>query len=491
MSQSSQPPSPPAGPAKGMSRYREVLKHRNFALLWAGQTISWFGDSLYFVSLLWLVQEITGSRAIMGLVAACRTIPALFGVLAGVAVDRADRRKIMIVTDLLRAAIVGAVPLLVRGEQPAWWPVPVVAFLLSTAGAFFQPSQQSLLPAIVRREQLPQANSLLTMSQQFANVVGFSVAGVLIGLVGVRPMFVIDALTFLVSVAAIYAMRLAAHEANPYLARMQSGAAAPGVVPGGSAPPPSPGAAPQPNVWRRWSGDLAEGLRYIGGNRGLLSVVPLMMALNFLLAPFAVLLPAWVQDVLGQGAGTFGLLQTAITAGMIGGSFVLGLLAAKVRRSTLALAAVGLFGVGAMAFAASRLVPVTVAVLAVMGCANAAVNIILVTWTQTIVPRAMMGRVFGTLGTLFNAVSPLGQSVAGLAGQVVALPLLFGGVGSLYVVIALLYAAVPSLRGAFDLVGGAESPPGAPAAAAGAGPAAPPGGPPASSARPPVQGSGA
>jgi MFS family permease len=440
--QSASPPPPASAaasrPAGGFLRYREVLKHRNFALLWAGQTVSWFGDSLYFVSLLWLVQEITGSRAIMGLVAACRTVPLLFGVFAGVAVDRVDRRKMMIATDLLRAAFVFAVPLLVAGEQPAWWPIPVVAFLLSSAGVFFQPSQQSLLPAIVKREQLAQANSLLTVSQQFANVVGYTTAGVMIAAIGVRPMFVIDGVTFLVSVAAVYAMRLAAHEANPSLARAQQQAAQPSA---------------STAAWQRWRGDLGEGLRFIRGNRAMLAVIPLMMALNFLLAPFIVLMPAWVKDVLGAGPGTFGLLETAITVGMIFGSVVLGFAAARVRRSILVLAAVGLFGAGALVFAASRLVPLTAVVMAVMGCANAAVNIIVVTWTQTVVPRAMMGRVFGTLGTLFNAVSPVGQSIAGLVGHTVALPVLFGGVGAIYIGIAVVYALVPVLRGAFDLGG--------------------------------------
>ncbi|MDP2872090.1 MAG: MFS transporter [Bacillota bacterium] len=423
----------------GWQRYRRVLRHRNFALLWMGQTVSWFGDSLYFVSLLWLVQELTGSRALMGVVAACRTIPALFGLFAGVLVDRMDRRRIMMVADTVRACIVLSVPLLMAAGLLETWHIPVVAFLLAAAGVPFNPSQQAVLPGIVEREDLAQANSLLTISQQFANVIGYAVAGLLIAAIGVGPMFSIDAITFLVSVAAIWAMRLAPAVSNPALAQATSGGQQGGPAgrrPGG----------------RQWWGQLQEGLHFIKSQRAMMTVIPLVMLLNFLVAPFAVLLPAWVSDILRAGPGVFGLLQTAITAGMIAGSLVVGLAAARARRSTLALGALGGFGLGALLFSLSRTVALTVAIMAAMGCANTVANIMFVTWAQTIVPKQMMGRVFGALGTMSQAVSPLGQTLAGFAGQVLALPLIYGGVGTVLVAVAAVYAAVPVLRGAFNMI---------------------------------------
>lgn len=429
----------------GWQRYRRVLRHRNFALLWAGQTVSWFGDSLYFVSLLWLVQELSGSRALMGVVAACRTIPALFGLFAGVLVDRMDRRRIMLATDVLRAAIIGAVPLLMAAGLLEAWHIPVVAFLLAAAGVPFSPSQQAILPAIVDREDLAQANSLLTMSQQFVNVIGYAVAGLLIATIGVGPLFAIDAVSFVVSVAAIWAMRLDPADSNPALARLRAGGQPLGVATAGA------GAAGRPGG-KRWLGDLVEGLRFIRAQRAMLIVIPLVMLLNFLVAPFAVLVPAWVQDVLGAGPGAFGILETAITIGMIAGSVVVGFAAARLRRSTLALGALGTFGLGALLFAASRSVALTAGIMALMGCANTVANIVFVTWAQSIVPKQMMGRVFGALGTMSQAVSPLGQALSGMAGQVVALPLIFGGVGATWVLIAAVYAAVPVLRSAFNLI---------------------------------------
>lgn len=432
-----------SGQAGAWQRYRRLLRHRNFALLWGGQTVSWFGDSLYFVALLWLVQELTGSRALMGVVAACRTIPALFGVLAGVVVDRVDRRRIMLFADILRALIIGAVPVMMGAEVLQSWHIPVIAFLLATAGVPFSPSQQALLPGLVDREDLAQANSLLTLSQQFVNVIGYAVGGVAIAVIGVGPLFVVDAVTFLISVGAIWLMRVDPAVSNP--------AAAQRAATGASAADATAGAA-QASRTRKWVADLGEGLRFIRSQPAMLIVIPLVMLLSFLVAPFAVLLPAWVTDVLHAGPSTFGLLETAITAGMIAGSLVVGLAAARAKRSTLALSALGAFGAGAIAFALSRSVAVTVVVMAAMGCANTMANIVFVTWAQTIVPRPMMGRVFGALGTLSQAISPLGQAVAGIAGQVIALPVIFGGVGVVLVGVAAVYSIIPALRGAFNMI---------------------------------------
>jgi len=418
--------------------YRAVLGHRDFALLWAGQTVSWFGDSLYLVALLWLVQEMTGSRVLMGVVAACRTIPALFGFAAGVFVDRLDRRRLMIGADLLRAGIVVAVPLLLAAGWLAAWHLPLIAFLLAVAGVPFYPAQQALLPALVDRSELAHANSLMTLSQQVLNAIGYGVGGICIALVGVGPLFVIDALTFVISGLAVLSMRLAPRAARP--ATGGAGDAA------GSHP------ASDASRWRRWTEDLRAGLRFVRGQPALITVIPLVMLLSFLVAPFAVLLPAWVKDVLGAGPEAFGMLETAITVGMVLGSLAVGVFAARARRSTMVLGSLVLFGAGALAFAFSRSTGLSALVLAAMGCANTVVNVIFVTWVQGIVPAAMMGRVFGALGTVSQAIAPLGQALAGIAGHALALPLIFGGVGIVMVFVSAVYAATPKLRGAFNLI---------------------------------------
>lgn len=146
------------------------------------------------------------------------------------------------------------------------------------------------------------------------------------------------------------------------------------------------------------------------------------------------------------------MLETSITVGMVFGSLAVGVIAARARRSTMVLGSLVVFGAGALAFAFSRSTGLSALVLAAMGCANTVVNVIFVTWVQGVVPAAMMGRVFGALGTVSQAVAPLGQALAGIAGQALALPLVFGGVGLVLVLVSAIYAAAPKLRGAFNLI---------------------------------------
>jgi len=402
-------------------------------LLWAGQTVSWFGDSLYLISLLWLVQELTGSRAMMGAVAVCRTAPQLLQVLTGALVDRWDRRRMMLYADLGRAGIVMSVPLLKAAGLLQPWHLPAVALLLAVVGVLFYPARQALTPAIVGKDEITQANSLMTLSQQLVFVVGYAVAGLMISVIGIMPMFTIDSLTFMVSVGAIALLKLSPEQSRPALSSQ---------VPRGL------------QAVRRSSfqNDLVEGFRFILRNRAMVIVLPLAVILNFLVAPIGVLMPAWVTDVLGAGAGMFGFLQTATTAGMVVGAVAVGVLAARFRRSALLLGGLVIQGSALVAFAAVRGVPLPLAMLGVVGFVNSVMNVILISWVQSVVPKEMMGRVFGTMGTVSQVAAPAGQALAGVLGDLIALPLVFGGAGAIFALIGCVYAVVPVLRGAFDIM---------------------------------------
>ena len=407
--------------------FGKVLRNRNFALIWSAQTVSWFGDSLYFVSLLWLVKEMTGSEVMMGLVAASRTLPSLFGMFAGAFVDRWDRRRVMIATDLGRAAIVAAIPgLRLMGLlQP--WHIPVVAFCLAALGVFFYPARQALVPVIVDQDDLTQANSLLTLSRQVVFIAGFATGGLLIAALGLMPMFTVDAVTFFASALLIWLIRLPAG-----VTRAPADAAA--------------GDGRRGGLWR----EVKSGLAFIVGNRALLLIGPLAVVLNFVFAPLTVLMPSWVTDVLGADAAVYGFINTASMAGMAIGSLAVGLLVARFPRSRLAWVCLAANGIAILAFAAARAIPLALAAMLLFGVTNSVTNILFMTWMQTIVPRQIMGRVFGALETISTAAMPAGQALAGVAGGFMALPLLFTISGALSSLIALAYIVVPALRFAFS-----------------------------------------
>jgi DHA3 family macrolide efflux protein-like MFS transporter len=428
-----------SGPASDTARgprpgggFAQVLRNRNFTLLWIGQTISWFGDSLYFVALLWLVQELTGSRAMMGLVAACRTIPTLAGFFAGAFIDRWDRRRVMLLADLGRAALVVTVPLLATAGWLQPWHIPVVAFALASVGIFFYPARQALVPTLVGREGLTTANSLLTLSQQVIFVVGYAAGGILIAAFGTLPLFVIDAVTFVISATAIWSLRLDAQAA-----RLRA-VGAEGLA----------DAAPRASI----GADVRQGFAFIFGHQMLLYVAPLSVVFNFLFAPISVLLPSWAKDVLGGGADTFGFLQTATTVGLAIGSVFVAVAARRYRRSGLVMG--GMLGMSLIVVAMSlvKTIPIAFLVMGGLGVANATVNVLFMTYMQTVVPRELMGRVFGALETVSNVAAPAGQALAGVLGQMVALPLVFGGAGCIMVAISVGYVLTPKLRGALRLM---------------------------------------
>src|SRR5262245_36391767 len=176
------------------------LKHRSFALLWSGQTISRLGDNLYQVALAWWVLEKTGSAAAMGTVLICSFSPMLlFLLLGGIAVDRFPRIRVMLASDLLRGAVTSAVALLAFSQMLEIWHVYVASVLFGFVRAFFQPAYSAIVPEIMPHEVLPSANSLTSLSQEITGVVGPAVGAAIVALGGTASAFALDALSFFIS----------------------------------------------------------------------------------------------------------------------------------------------------------------------------------------------------------------------------------------------------------------------------------------------------
>jgi MFS family permease len=187
----------------------EVLRERDFRLLWCGQATSAFGSSLVPVALAFAVIDLTGSPSALGLVLSAglvsRICLLLFG---GVIADRLPRQQVMIAADALRAVTQGVVAgLLLTGTADVW--ELLVLFALFGAGdAFFSPASTGLVPATVSRARLQQANSLMGIGRDAARVSGPALAGLIVAGVGPGVAFAVDSATFLVSCASLALLRL-------------------------------------------------------------------------------------------------------------------------------------------------------------------------------------------------------------------------------------------------------------------------------------------
>jgi len=188
-----------------MARFREVLKNRNFFLLWSGQIISQLGDRLGQMALIAFVYlRAPGSTLQIAKILSFTIIPVfLIGPLAGVYVDRWDRRRTMYVCDFLRSLLVFTIPLFLFYTK-SLGPVYLIIFIAFSIGRFFVPAKLSIIPLLVDKKDLLIANSLINTSGMIAAILGFGISGVLVEKLGAKSGFYLDSLSFLISGALIF-----------------------------------------------------------------------------------------------------------------------------------------------------------------------------------------------------------------------------------------------------------------------------------------------
>ena len=178
-----------------------IIKNKNFRCLWAGHLISHAGDAVYMIALPWLMLELTGSKSLTSYIAMAAYLPAvLFGLIAGVLIDRYNRKWIMIFSDILRSLLVAIVPLALIFDFITPILIGVITFLLATFSTFFYPARDSLIPYIVTPEELPAANSAISISGQMAHLLGPLLAGLGISIIGLKHLFTADAISFIFSI---------------------------------------------------------------------------------------------------------------------------------------------------------------------------------------------------------------------------------------------------------------------------------------------------
>ena len=193
------------------SRSFIALKHRDFRLLWIGLLLSFTGSFMQNAAILWHVSLLVPQdrKALaLGFVGLVRVAPiVIFSLISGVAADALDRRRLMLMTNLLAAVVaIGLAALSLRGLT-AVWPVYVLAAIGASVSAFDLPARQALVPTLVPREHLPNAIALNSIMFQLASVAGPSLGGLLIAAEGVASAYIVNALSFVFVIAALLMMR--------------------------------------------------------------------------------------------------------------------------------------------------------------------------------------------------------------------------------------------------------------------------------------------
>jgi len=395
-------------------RALEPLRHRDFRLLWTGQSVSSVGNFVHNVALPFQVLALGGGALELGVWGAIFSVASLVFVLfGGVFADRFPRRLLILVTDLLAGVFVAAVALLAATGQLRLEHLYVEAALFGATESFFQPALSALIPELVPADILQAGNALRGSSRQVALLAGPLIGGFLVALAGTPLAFGVDALTFFVSFGALALARPPRREP----------------------PPPAP-------LLRQ----VREGLAYTFSVPWLwIFIFGWALVLFGQVGPLNVGLPIFVRDVLHGDARIFGLLMAALGVGEV----VTGLVLAQVqvRRLGIGICAFGI--AGGLAVIGIGLVPELPATLlfaAIFGAQFVGIGILWTTAVQKHVPAEVMGRVmsidyFG--GTLLLPIAPI-VFAAIIAAVGPAEAFVVGGVLATIITAGLLL--VPSIR---------------------------------------------
>jgi MFS family permease len=366
-----------------------AFRSRDFRLLWGGQTISFIGDTAFIVALGWRVTELTGKASSLGFVLAAESLAMLTTLLwGGVLADRYSRRLLMIGSDVARAVVMAVFLALDASGHLDMSAVVVLALLFGAADGFFQPAFGGIVPLVVEAPMLASANSWIGIARQSSAIVGPALAAALYGTAGPTVVWGIEAASFLVSAGALW------------LARPRT-----------IQPPPQLGMRKE----------LAEGFRYVMSvpwiwtGIGAATVI-LMVAMS----PYTVLLPRVVQGHYHRGVGSYGLLFSAMAAGMVVGSLVWARWHPRKWRVAICFAAFGINDLGIIVLAVSPWYELAVVSAAWRGFW---IGIGIAAWMTLIselVPEHLLSRVlsFDFFGSF--ALTPVGFVLAGVAATVVA-----------------------------------------------------------------------
>ncbi len=371
---------------------RAVLRFPAFRKLFVAQAVSDIGDGMTFMALLLLVNDLTHSPAALAALSIAVAVPSMVGgIFAGAAADRFDRRRIMLVSDTLRAVLV--LGFVVFGTLERLPILYVVAFAQATIGTFFAPARGALIPRVVPREGLMSANAISQIARMIATLLGTAVTGVVIALTGAYwPAFVLDAATFAISVLIVLRVDASLGAIDPAATghgRVGLGASA------------------------------LDGLRLIGRSPTLLAtVVGLAMAMlglgavNVLFVPFLI-------DVLHESAAWSGPLEGAQTLSMVLAGGIVSALARRVSGPRMIVG--GMVGIGVMivALSAAPNVLVLLAILFIVGWFITPAQVATQTILQTATSDAMRGRVIGAFQASMSTTTIVSTAAAGILASVI------------------------------------------------------------------------
>jgi len=397
-----------------------LLRRRDFALVWTASLISATGDWVLFIGLPIYVYQLTGSTLATSAMFVAELVPQIaLGSVAGVFVDRWDRKRTMVVANLVLT--VALLPLAFVRSADLVWIVYVVAFTESLLARFLRPAEAAMLPRLVEKRDLVAANSLGAFAANTARLVGPTVGGIVAGLYGLGAVAAVDSATFLIAAALVTLVRTSG--APDRAAIVDVSAVAAGRLRA---------------FWREW----VDGLSLVTRSRTIRVLFGLAALSSLGEGSFGVLFVVWVNRVIRGTALELGWFMTAqAVGGLVGGLVIVRITRGMSPRQVLGVASVAFGLLDALLFVSPLIRPeivVSLVVIGIVGIAGVAFMAGFNAILQTSIDDAYRGRVFGAIFATMAVLRLASTVIAGVLGGIVSpIPLLIAMQSGSYVVLGL------------------------------------------------------
>ncbi len=379
----------------------KLLRNQSFVALFVGQTMSQAGDQFVLIAALHLINQILGSQLALAGIALALSLPRLpLSLLAGVAVDRWNRKHVMIATDLLRGLVV-LTPLLIHRPGQIWI-LYVAAVALGILTTFFEPARNAVIPNIVASDQLFLANGLIQATFILGTVVGAAAAGFAVDAFSAYYAFVFDSATFFFSAAAILMIQVPSRTVS----------------------------LRQTSSFEVW-GQLREGIHFILHHSLLLRIMAVTAVAALGLSAIMILGIGYLEQELGVSAAGFGVVVAAIGVGVALGGAAVRWLVARLTLTALVGGCLALVGLAIMSFTVLPYYETVVAGAVLVGVGVVIARAGLATMTQRLTPDHVRGRVESAVNMIIGVSTVGAQGLSGVMGELLSAQVVFMGAGAI------------------------------------------------------------
>jgi MFS family permease len=372
-------------------RIAAALTYRDFRVLWMGACTSSIGTWMQKVAQSWLVLELTDSAWYLALDSFVGEAPLLlFTLIGGVVADRQDRRKLLLVSQVVQMSSAFALALLVATGHVTIWFILGLSFMSGCAQAFGGPAYQSLIPSLIRTEHLPNAIALNSIQFNIARVIGPLLAGAALHRFGMVSCFTLNGISFLVVIGSLLGLHI---KHTPRLAGN-----------------------------RRMFDELKGGIVFVRDEKRLLALTVLAFAMTFLAVPLLTFLPLVAKNVFKEGVGQYSEMMAFSGTGAVAGALVVAWLGKFRHMGLTALLVQLIVGALIVGFALSRVLWITHLLLLVTGAAMIVSMSLVTSLAQLIAPNEMRGRVMSIYMLAFRGGMPIGSLMSGKIADVFSAP---------------------------------------------------------------------